>query len=103
MMSDETVDSRSLEYVRSPEVLCAQSSRLLVVDVQDKLLPLIPVGDRLVHNCRRLHDGAKIVGVPAFGTEQYPKGLGPMTAELASRLNGPLPDKVCFSCLPALK
>ncbi len=90
-----------LEAGRSPELLAADQSRLLVVDVQEKLLPLIPSAERLVHNCRRLLDGAKILGVPAFGTEQYPKGLGRMAAELASRL-GSLPEKVCFSCVPAL-
>jgi nicotinamidase-related amidase len=88
-------------YIRNPELLSSGSSRLLIVDVQEKLLPLIPVGERLVHNCRRLLDAAKIVGVPAFGTEQYPKGLGHMTADLAARL-GPVPDKVVFSCVPAL-
>jgi nicotinamidase-related amidase len=81
--------------------LASETSRLLIVDVQDKLLPLIPVAERLVHNCRRLLDGAKIVSVPAFATEQYPKGLGRTKAELAERL-GPIPDKVCFSCVPAL-
>lgn len=89
------------EHLRSPELLASETSRLLIVDVQDKLLPLIPVADRLVHNCRRLLDGAKIVSVPAFATEQYPKGLGRTKAELAERL-GQIPDKVLFSCVPAL-
>jgi hypothetical protein len=55
-------------YVRNPELLSAANSRLLIVDVQDKLLPPIPNSARLVHNCRRLLDGAKIVAVPVFGT-----------------------------------
>lgn len=100
-MSDNLPESEGSEYVRSLELLSADNSRLLIVDVQEKLLPLIPGGKRLIHNCRRLLDGAKIVGVPVFGTEQYPRGLGPMTEELASRL-GPIPDKTCFSCWPAL-
>ncbi len=94
----ETVAS---SYVRNPELLSAASSRLLIVDVQDKLLPPIPNSSRLVHNCRRLLDGAKIVAVPVYGTEQYPQGLGPMTAELATRM-GPRLDKVIFSCAPGL-
>jgi nicotinamidase-related amidase len=81
--------------------LASETSRLLIVDVQEKLLPLIPVAERLVHNCRRLLDGAKIVSVPAFATEQYPKGLGLTKAQLAERL-GPIPDKDCFSCVPVL-
>lgn len=100
-MSVPAQNDAASSYVRNPELLSSGSSRLLIVDVQEKLLPLIPVGDRLLHNCRRLLDGAKIVGVPAFGTEQYPKGLGPMMPDLASRL-GQMPDKVYFSCVPAL-
>ena len=88
-------------YVRNPELLSAASSRLLIVDVQEKLLPTIPTASRLVHNCRRLLDGARILTVPVFGTEQYAKGLGATTAELASRM-GPRLDKVIFSCAPAL-
>ena len=37
-------------------------------------------------NARRLIDGAKILGLPVIGSEQYPKGLGPTVAELAERL-----------------
>ncbi len=85
------------KYVRNPELLSAASSRLLIVDVQEKLLPPIPNASQLVHNCRRLLDGAKVLAVPVFGTEQYPQGLGPMTAELAARM-GPRLDKVIFSC-----
>jgi nicotinamidase-related amidase len=94
-------EAGSNSYVRNPELLSAASSRLLIVDVQDKLLPPIPTAARLVHNCRRLIDGAKIVSVPVVGTEQYPQGLGPTTADLASRI-GPRLDKVIFSCAPVL-
>lgn len=91
----------SADYVRNPELLSAANSRLLIVDVQDKLLPPIANGPRLVHNCRRLIDGAKIVAVPVFGTEQYPQGLGPTTAELATRM-GSRVEKVIFSCAAVL-
>jgi len=75
-MPDAARQNGTDEHLRSPELLASETSRLLIVDVQEKLLPLIPAAERLVHNCRRLLDGAKIVSVPAFGTEQYPKGLG---------------------------
>jgi nicotinamidase-related amidase len=101
-MSDHARENSGTDYIRSPELLSNTNSRLLVIDVQEKLLPLIPVGPRLVHNCRRLLDGAKVLAVPAFGTEQYPKGLGPIAADLASRL-GPRSEKVCFSCVPGLE
>jgi nicotinamidase-related amidase len=71
---------------------------LVVVDVQEKLIGLIPGHERIVWNIRRLLDGAKILGVPAVATEQYPKGVGPTIPELAKRLTGPIPDKLAFSC-----
>ena len=70
---------------------------LLVVDIQEKLVPAIADGKRVVFNSRRLIDGAKVLGIPVVATEQYPKGLGPTVPELADRL-GPIPDKLTFSC-----
>lgn len=84
-------------FVRSPELLARDDSGLLVVDMQDKLLGLVPGSARVTWNVRRLVDGAGVLGVPVAGTEQYPQGLGPTTADLATRL-GPLPAKVAFSC-----
>lgn len=82
---------------RSPELMNRDDSALLVVDVQAKLLPLIPVQQRLVWNIRRLIDGAKILSVPVAATEQYPQGLGGTAPELAQRL-GTIPSKTAFSC-----
>ena len=77
--------------------MSADDTALLVVDVQEKLLPLIPGRERLVWNIRRLIDGAKILGLPVAATEQYPQGLGPTTPELASRLES-VHSKLRFSC-----
>lgn len=74
-----------------------RDSALLVVDVQGKLISLVPDHERIIWNIRRLLDAAKVLGVPAFGTEQYPKGLGPTVPILAERL-GAMPDKLAFSC-----
>ena len=84
-------------FPRSPELMSAADTALLVVDVQEKLIPLIPGRERIVWNIRRLIDGAKILGVPVVATEQYPKGLGRTVAELAERLESP-PEKLLFSC-----
>jgi len=82
---------------RSPELMSRGNSALLVVDVQDKLINLIPGHERLVWNIRRLIDGAQVLGVPVAATEQYPRGLGPTTKVLAERL-GEIPEKMAFSC-----
>lgn len=78
--------------------LRAESSVVVVIDVQDRLLAKIPTSDRLVRNAGFLLDVAALLEVPVRATEQYPKGLGPTTAELARRLPSPLPAKTTFSC-----
>src|SRR5262245_55361328 len=88
-------------YVRSGDLLSRASSRLLIVDVQEKLLPAIPARDHLIANCGRLIEGAKILDVPVFVTEQYPQGLGQTTPVLAKRL-GTAAAKVRFSCAEVL-
>lgn len=88
-------------YLRSPELLSRRNARLLIVDVQEKLMPAIPVADQLVSHCKKLIEGAKALGIPIAGTEQYPKGLGKTVPALAGHL-GAMPEKVRFSCAEAL-
>ena len=83
--------------IRSPELMNRDDAALLVVDMQARLLPLIAGHQRVIWNCRRLIDGAKILQLPVAATEQYPQGLGPTADELAQRL-GTIPAKLAFSC-----
>lgn len=89
--------SEASQYYRSHELMSRGDTVLVVIDVQEKLIPLIPGFDRIVWNIGRLIDGAKVLGVPVLGTEQYPKGLGGTVKELADR-TGPLAAKLSFSC-----
>ena len=73
-----------------------EDSALLVVDAQEKLLKVVPGGERIVWNIRRLLDAAAALGVPIAATEQYPDRLSPTVPELKERI-GPAPDKLCFS------
>ncbi len=84
-------------FARSPELMSAGDTGLLVVDVQQKLIDLIDGHARIVWNIRRLIDAAKALGMPVLATEQYPQGLGPTTAEL-SPLLGRVVNKTAFSC-----
>ncbi len=88
-------------YVRSHELASRKECRLLIVDVQEKLVPMIANRERMLANCRRLIQGAKILEVPLFATEQYPKGLGHTVVPLAELL-GSIPDKHRFSCAEVL-
>jgi nicotinamidase-related amidase len=78
--------------------LSVQDSALLVIDVQEKLLPAIAGTPRLLLNLAFLLDAARAVGVPILATEQYPKGLGPSHRAIAERLPAERPAKVVFSC-----
>ncbi len=82
---------------RSPELMAPDDTALLVIDVQERLLPAIRDRERVVWNIRRLIDAAKILNLTVAATEQYPKGLGTTAALLAERL-GPRLEKLMFSC-----
>jgi nicotinamidase-related amidase len=89
--------SESDALPRSPELMSRHDTALLVVDVQTKLLELIPNQTQMVWNIRRLIDGCRALDMTVLGSEQYPAGLGYTTPELAERL-GELPSKMMFSC-----
>ncbi|MFN9717609.1 MAG: isochorismatase family protein [Planctomycetota bacterium] len=67
---------------RSRHLHSAENSLLVLVDIQEKLLPVIPDGHTIFGNIRFLLDAARVLNVPAMVTEQYPKGLGRTVAEL---------------------
>ncbi len=83
-----------------PTQMSAADTGLLVIDVQEKLLPKILGAERLVVNVAFLVDAARLLDMTVQATEQYPKGLGPTVAELAKRLPE-RPDKVAFSSCAA--
>ncbi len=77
----------------------ADKSALIVVDIQEKLLPPIWEKDRLVRNAQLLLRLARILNQPVLATTQYAKGLGPTVPEIASLLPpGEVMDKTAFSC-----
>jgi nicotinamidase-related amidase len=72
---------------------------LIVVDIQEKLLPPIWEKERLVRNAQLLIRLAGILKIPALVTTQYMKGLGSTVPEVAALLpDTPSIDKLMFSC-----
>jgi len=61
-----------------------ESCVLLIIDLQERLLPSIAGGDQVVANARRLAEAARLLGVPVLATEQNPAGLGPNHRDLKS-------------------
>jgi nicotinamidase-related amidase len=98
MLSQETQSpAEHAEMARRP--LVAEQCALVVVDIQEKLLPPIFNKEQLVRNTQLLIRLAQVTGIPALVTTQYAKGLGPTVAEIASLLPGAgAYDKVEFSC-----
>ncbi|MHC5024010.1 MAG: isochorismatase family protein [Planctomycetota bacterium] len=56
--------------------LTMEDAAVLVIDVQERLIPTIVDADRIVNNCRILIRMADELRIPYLVTEQYPKGLG---------------------------
>ncbi len=60
-----------------PHLASPDSSILVVIDLQERLLPLIHDVESVVANACKLMRIADIFEVPVLLTEQYPQGLGP--------------------------
>ncbi|MBY0274208.1 isochorismatase family protein [Candidatus Binatia bacterium] len=81
-LEQELAELEAMEDMLSSGLLDRNESVLVVIDVQERYLPHLYEGARVVEASRRLIEGAKLVGVPVLVTEQYPEGLGPTTATL---------------------
>jgi nicotinamidase-related amidase len=85
-----------------PNRLDRTSTCLLIVDIQDRLLPQIFEKERLVREAARLIQGVTVLQVPIFVTEQYRKGLGLTVPEIASLVKEFSPiEKETFSACGA--
>ena len=78
--------------------LKVEDTALLVVDIQEKLLPKIMQAGEVLRNASFLVNAAKVLGVPVIATEQYPKGLGP-TVEPIRGLLTTVWEKKTFSAV----
>jgi nicotinamidase-related amidase len=80
-------------------LLQARRSQILLVDMQERLLPSIHEVDALLDRCVLLLQTAAEMGVPTLVSEQYPKGLGhtaPRVIEAAGAAS--VMEKMHFSC-----
>ncbi len=81
---------------RSPFLLNVSRSAVLMIDVQEKLAPLVFGIEPVVQAASSLLAGAKLMGVPILASEQYPERLGGTVAPLAEFAVG-CPTKRMFS------
>lgn len=67
-------------------ILDRDKSQLVLIDIQERLLPAMAEPDRVVANCRKLIVAAERLDVPVTVTEQYPDGIGHTVTPLADAL-----------------
>jgi nicotinamidase-related amidase len=76
-----------------------EDTALLVIDVQERLMPVIHNNQQVFEQVNRLIRGAQILRVSTIVTEQYPKGLGHTCAEVQVPDDASVIQKISFSCL----
>lgn len=89
--------------MRKPELLDAQRSVVLVVDLQGKLMQMVHRPRLVVDSTIRLLKLAGLFEVPVILTEQYPRGLGPTHPQVRSVFDAlstekRFLEKVAFGC-----
>lgn len=78
----------------------ASESALIVIDMQERLVPAMQAPARTLRNTRLLLTAAQEMDVPVLLTEQYPEGLGRTVPEIASAAgDAPVLPKLHFSCM----
>ena len=79
--------------------MVANDSCLLIVDVQERLIPVVHSPRSVIVGCATLMQAAHKIGSPIIVSEQYVRGLGPTVVDLRSLAQ---PDscleKTSFSC-----
>jgi nicotinamidase-related amidase len=76
-----------------------EHTALLVVDIQERLMPVIHNNQMVFDNTNKLLRGAEILNIETIITEQYPKGLGNTCKEIQLPETTNIFEKVCFSCM----
>ncbi len=78
----------------------AQDSALVVIDMQERLVPAMMAPAKTIKNTRLLLRAAEVTGVPAILTEQYPQGLGHTIPEIRNAATeAEILPKMHFSCM----
>ena len=89
----------------SNRILNSEDSFLLVIDIQEKFMPVVHNADELIHNTGIMIQAAYELNIPIVVSEQFPRGLG-STAEHLKNLLRPetrIFEKTAFSCMGDLR
>lgn len=71
---------------------------LMIIDIQERLTPVMKYGQKVIDNTKVLIAAAKAMDIPVIVTEQYPKGLGRTVEDISSALKvAAVHEKMKFS------
>jgi nicotinamidase-related amidase len=80
-------------------LLRPERTALVVIDLQEKLLPAIANRERVLRNGVLLLNLANVLALPVVLTTQYSRGLGPTVPEVLAAAPAVAPmDKTSFGC-----
>ena len=78
-------------------LITSDESLLVIIDIQEKLVPAMADAERLMANTKRLLGLAAVMGLPVIVTEQ--EKLGPTVREIGEKIASPEPiPKSTFNC-----
>ena len=77
-----------------------EETAALFVDLQERLIPAMDQGERVIQRNVMLLEGLKVLGVPRIFLHQYPKGLGEIVPEIKEAAGEHTPfEKNAFSAM----
>lgn len=78
--------------------LIQEESALIVIDIQERLVPAMPTSQKVIQNTNTLLSVSNKLEIPTIITEQYPKGLGKTVPEIHYNINEvSVHEKITFS------
>ena len=72
---------------RHPLLFKKENSLILLVDYQEKFVPVLPDNDKTIKNIKMLLAGSNIYKIPIFVTEQVPEKLGKTISDFKEYLS----------------
>ncbi len=79
-------------------IITPENAMVIVVDIQEKLVPHIHGHEKIIENTNTLLEGLKVFQMPTILNEQYPKGLGKTIPSIKEKVNCEASEKLTFSC-----
>jgi len=80
--------------------ILAEDTLALVIDIQERLVPVIRDSNGLLHNVDILIKGLRVLKIPMIVTQQYTKGIGMTIPTIIEAIGDDFSyyDKITFSC-----